>query len=96
MHDEPEFCTLEYASSLFGGKVTVRQLRAQIARGKLEASKPGKFLLVRLSGVRALYAPVVRAQVEGIRRGEGPTAREDAQLARAGIVVPPGGIGRGA
>jgi len=66
----PEMATLDVVASMVQG-VTVRQLRAQIARGALPAARVGKCLVVRLEDVRTLYKPISRTHVPGARRGDG-------------------------
>jgi hypothetical protein len=83
-----ELATLEVVAEMVRG-VTVRQLRAQVARGALPAAKVGKCLVVRIEDVRALYRPVAREPAPG-RRRLSPTERADQQLREAGVGVPLG------
>ena len=79
---------LEDAASLVGA--TVRQLRTQIARGVLPASKVGRVYRVSPADVLALYAVEARVRLpafgSGARR-ESPNQRAERRLAKAGLVV---------
>jgi hypothetical protein len=68
---------------------TCRQLRAQIARGQLPASRVGREIRVRATDVMALYAP--RLQEPGDKTRAKPSTRERDQLAKAGFAPLPAG-----
>jgi hypothetical protein len=76
--------TLETARKPYES-VSVRILRAMIARGDLPATKIGRNLMVSPADVAALFAPKLR-QVPSRPRRETPKQRADRQLRAAGFV----------
>lgn len=82
-----DLVTLRVAAERMSDKgITVRQLRARIATGRLLQVRPQgtRAYLVSMADVRRLYAPVVRAQPEPVPH-ETELQRIARQLAKAGI-----------
>jgi hypothetical protein len=76
--------TLETARKPYES-ITVRMLRAAIARGNLAATKIGRNLMVSPADVATLFTPKLRP-VPARPRRETPTQRADRQLRAAGFV----------
>jgi excisionase family DNA binding protein len=93
MNNTARLVTLAAALAAYPG-VSLRTGRALIASGRLPAAKIGREYFVDPSDVANLFKPVLRVPSADIVRGEGPTARENRQLAASGIVVPSGGAVR--
>lgn len=77
--------TLDEASARLGA-VSVRVLRACIARGTLPAVKVGRAWLVTEADLARTFTPATRPSAP--RRQQTPTERSIAQLRAAGFVVP--------